>query len=367
MTTPNAATWKLLNPGPVTLTSRVRDALLQPDLCHREPEFTALIDDVRARLLEVDPAVAGCIPLVLAGSGTAAVEAMVQTFVPKADQHEGHAVVVDNGVYGARMAAMLTASGKRVQVVKSEWAEGIDLDAVAAVLPGATALLAVHHETTTGRKNDVDGLARLCAQHGVPLLLDAVSSFGAEPLPRVPGLVAAYASTANKCLHGITGACFVLADPQLFERPSGAVSVYFDLHRYRAPGASSAQAGATPFTPAVHSLYALRAAIAEFTEAGGRAARFARYARHSAQVRSALERAGYRALLPASSSSVCLQTFWLKAGVGYDVVHDRLKERGFVIYAGQGPLASRTLRIAVMGDLDDADIDRLTTALSEIA
>lgn len=35
----------LLNPGPVTLTERVRKSLLQPDLCHRENEFFALSTD----------------------------------------------------------------------------------------------------------------------------------------------------------------------------------------------------------------------------------------------------------------------------------------------------------------------------------
>ena len=354
---------KLLNPGPVTLTETVRAALLQPDLCHRESEFTTLIDAVRAGLVAVDPAVDGCVPLVLAGSGTAAVEAMVQTFVPR----EGFAVVVDNGVYGARMAAMLEASGKKARVVTSEWIDGFDLDAIAAVLPGATAVLAVHHETTTGRLNDVEGLARLAAAHGVPLLLDAVSSFGAEALPRVPGLVAAYASTANKCLHGVTGACFVFADEALFARPSGATSVYFDLHRYRSPSSSSASVGATPFTPAVHSLYALRAALDEHAAAGGRAARRERYERHSLRVRQAFAELGFKPLLPVASTSVCLQTFWLPDGVSYAAIHDRLKDRGFVIYAGQGPLAKRTVRIAVMGDLDDGDIDRLITALQEHA
>lgn len=358
---------KLLNPGPVTLTDTVRASLSQPDLCHREPEFTTLIEAVRAGLVAVDPAVAGCVPLVLAGSGTAAVEAMVQTFVPRQDSSDGFAVVVDNGVYGARMAAMLDAAGKKARVVRSEWIDGIDLDAVAAVLPGATALLAVHHETTTGRLNDVDGLARLAAAHGVPLLLDAVSSCGAEALPRVPGLVAAYASTANKCLHGITGACFVFADEALFERQSGATSVYFDLHRYRSPSSSSASVGATPFTPAVHSLYALRAALDEYATAGGRSARHERYRRHSLQIRETFAALGFRPLLPLAATSVCLQTFWLPDGVRYAEIHDRLKDRGFVIYAGQGPLAQRTVRIAVMGDLHDDDIARLTTALQELA
>ena len=38
----------LLNPGPVTLSERVRRSLLQPDLCHRESEFFDLQDEARA-------------------------------------------------------------------------------------------------------------------------------------------------------------------------------------------------------------------------------------------------------------------------------------------------------------------------------
>ena len=43
----------LLNPGPVTLSERVRRSLLQPDLCHRESEFFDLQDEARVRLLAV--------------------------------------------------------------------------------------------------------------------------------------------------------------------------------------------------------------------------------------------------------------------------------------------------------------------------
>ena len=74
----------LLNPGPVTLTERVRRSLLQPDLCHRESEFFDLQDE-SAR------AAAGgrttWIPrsgraVLMTGSGTAAVESMVAAMVP---------------------------------------------------------------------------------------------------------------------------------------------------------------------------------------------------------------------------------------------------------------------------------------------
>ena len=43
----------LLNPGPVVLSKRVREALLKPDLCHREIEFVALQNKIRNNLLDV--------------------------------------------------------------------------------------------------------------------------------------------------------------------------------------------------------------------------------------------------------------------------------------------------------------------------
>jgi 2-aminoethylphosphonate-pyruvate transaminase len=43
----------LLNPGPVTLSKRVRDALLRDDLCHREPDYSRLQADVRSRVSAV--------------------------------------------------------------------------------------------------------------------------------------------------------------------------------------------------------------------------------------------------------------------------------------------------------------------------
>jgi aspartate aminotransferase-like enzyme len=48
----------LMNPGPVTLSERVRRSLLQPDLCDRKGEFFDLQDEARSRL----PAVYGLDP-----------------------------------------------------------------------------------------------------------------------------------------------------------------------------------------------------------------------------------------------------------------------------------------------------------------
>ena len=192
----------LLNPGPVTLTERVRGALLRPDQCHREAEFAELVLRIRHQLEAVyDERPASHDASVVTGSGTCAVEAMVASLVPR----EGTALVAANGVYGERMAAMLSAQGKAHRLVRADWMEGIDVAGVRAALGVGriSAVLAVHHETTTGRLNQLDEIGRLCRDASVPLLLDAVSSFGGEAIDWQGWHLGAVAATANKCLHGV--------------------------------------------------------------------------------------------------------------------------------------------------------------------
>ncbi len=43
----------LLNPGPVNLSQRVREALSGKDVCHRELEFAELVQHINKRLGEV--------------------------------------------------------------------------------------------------------------------------------------------------------------------------------------------------------------------------------------------------------------------------------------------------------------------------
>lgn len=75
--------WVLLNPGPANTSRRVREALLTPDLCHREPEFFDVMRECRARLLNVLGAADTCTAVLFTGSGTAAVEATVCSAVPR--------------------------------------------------------------------------------------------------------------------------------------------------------------------------------------------------------------------------------------------------------------------------------------------
>ena len=352
----------LLNPGPVTLTERVRAAFSRGDWCHREVEFADL---TKAILASLETVYAGGPPMravLLTGSGTAAVEAMLATLAPPDSQ----SLVAANGVYGERMAAMLQAHRRALACVSSPWEQGIDLEEVERELvrnPGIRTVVAVHHETTTGRLNDLPALADLCRRHGCLLLLDAVSSFGAEAIDLDSWPIAAVAATANKCLHGSPGLSFVLVREDVLRDIDWEVgSVYFDLRRY-ATGQHGD--GFSPFTQAVQVAFALQEALTELEECGGQAARLARYRAVAERVRDCLAGLGVEPLLTDSACSAVLRAYRLPLGRRYDDLHDALKARGFVIYAGQGRLSSDIFRIAHMGHIRDADLDGLTEAFAD--
>ncbi|MGU3779538.1 2-aminoethylphosphonate aminotransferase [Burkholderia metallica] len=352
----------LLNPGPVTLTERVRRSLLQPDLCHRESEFFDLQDEARQRLVaayELDPA--EWTAVLMTGSGTAAVESMIAALVPQ----DGKLLVIENGVYGERITQIATQYGIAHDVLKHEWMQAPDLAQIAAKLDagGYSHVAVIHHETTTGRLNDLGAIADVCRSRGVKMLVDGVSSFGAEAIDFAGGDIDAVAATANKCLHGVPGAAFVIVRRSALVKAASR-TYYLDLGRL----AKLQDQRNTPFTPSVHAYYALVEALREFDEAGGWRARHAHYKALADQAQAGLAARGMPLVLPEGESSVVLRAYRLPQGVTYETLHDGLKARGFVIYAGQGGLSKELFRISTMGAIQAADVDRLLdgfTALTQ--
>ncbi|KVT62521.1 2-aminoethylphosphonate aminotransferase [Burkholderia ubonensis] len=343
----------LLNPGPVTLTERVRRSLLQPDLCHRESEFFDLQDEARARLVAaygLDPAEWAAV--LMTGSGTAAVESMIAALVPQG----GKLLVIENGVYGERIKQIATQYAIAHEVLKHEWMQAPDLAQIAARLDagGFSHVAVIHHETTTGRLNDLGAIADVCRARGVKLLVDGVSSFGAEAIDFAGGDIDAVAATANKCLHGVPGAAFVIVRRSALAQAASR-TYYLDLGRL----AKLQDQRNTPFTPSVHAYYALVEALREFDEAGGWRARHARYKALADQAQAGLAALGMPLVLPEGASSVVLRAYRLPQGVTYEQLHDGLKARGFVIYAGQGGLSKELFRISTMGAIEAADVERL--------
>ena len=345
----------LLNPGPVNVSPRVTAALGRGDLCHREPECAELLARIRARLLEAFAPRSGFTAVLLTGSGTAAVEAAVTSVCSE----RGRLVVVSNGVYGERIAAMAEAARVPHTVVAAPWTSVPDLDAVETALraPDVEAVAVVHHETTTGLRNPVAAIAQRARAHRKLVLVDAVSGLAGDALD-----VAAcdlVVGTAGKCIQAFPGIAFVLVRDDVLARLATYPprSVYLSLSTYlRHP---------MPFTPAVQVAYALDEALAELLEetVDGR---IARHAAAAGLLRTGFARLGLECVLPQAVRSNTITSLRFPAGRTYATLHDALKARGFVIYEGQGWFAKEAFRVANMGALARADFERFLGALGEV-
>ena len=246
----------LLNPGPSVVSDRVHRAVGGPDLCHREPEYSEILERVKRKLLDVAGVPDDWAMVMIAGSGTSALEAMTG-----ASTRPGKKLLVcKNGIYGERVETIARRLGVPVVLVEASELEPIDPAAVAAALaadPEIDAVAVIHHETTTGLLNPVQEIAAVAKAHGVPVLVDAISSLGAEELDLDGTGIDFVASTSNKCLHGLPGAAFILVSPRGQQRIAEVPprSLYFDLGNYL-----KAQAKRTvPFTPSIPALYGLDA------------------------------------------------------------------------------------------------------------
>lgn len=346
----------LLNPGPVNVSPRVTAALARGDVCHREPECAALMERIRSRLLEAFSPGGSFRAVLVSGSGTAAVEmAVASTLSPG-----GRLVVVANGVYGERMAAMAEAHRIAHTVVRGGWTEAPDLNRVEAAVrqPDVEAVAVVHHETTTGFLTRLAPIGEIARRHGKLLLVDAVSGLAGDALDPDAVGAALVAGTAGKCIQAFPGMAFVLVRADVLERLRAHPprSVYLSLATYAGR--------AMPFTPAVQLAYAFDEALAELLEEGV-AARIERYGAAARLLREGFARLGLACVLPQEHRSSTITSLRMPVGRTYEVLHDALRARGFVIYEGQGPLAREVFRVANMGALARADFERFLAALGE--
>ena len=354
----------LLNPGPVNVSERVRRALLEPDICHREEEFSELLTGIRRKLIQafVPGGESEYTVVVLTGSGTAAVEAALMSSIPQGKR----AMVINNGVYGQRLSSMVGTQRLGVPELKFEWGSRPDPERVELALkqhPEVHTVAMVHHETTLGYINPVKEIAEVVDRHNRAFVVDSVSGLGGESLDIAGPNIYMVAGAAQKCIQGFPGAAFVIVRKGFMERVMKYPKRcwYLSLANYY----EELERGSIPFTPAIQVYYAFHEALAELLEEGV-SNRIQRFQRYAAIIRQRMESLGVRAVVHQEYQSNTLTAFYLPDNISYDWLHDRLKERGYVIYAGQGQLESKIFRVANIGALTEKDIEGFLEAFKEV-
>ena len=359
----NLPRYTLFNPGPVVTSAGVKAALVHYDVCHRDEDYSGVVRRLQQKLRPVFGASEDHEMLLLTGSGTAAMEMAVASVVP-----EGKKILtVANGAFGERLGEIARLHRIPHVSLSCPWGTLPDPSALEAMLdadPEIAVVAMIHHETSIGVVNPVGAVGRICRARSVTLVVDAVSSLGAEDLDVVRDNIDVCLSSANKCLHSVSGVSFVCVAPEVWPRIADIPPrvYYLDLKRYRRYLTEVAQ---TPFTPAVSSFFALEKALDELFEQGGVQARRETYRRRNLLIRRVLTDLGFQSFTNTGRESHTIFTARVPSFVEIDALYTRMKERGFIIYRCKGALGAHHIQIANMGELPDATIDAFLGAMAE--
>ncbi len=337
-----------MGPGPSNVDPRVLRAMVHQPVGHLDPEFLAIMDEVREGLRRLFCTRNG-LTFPISGTGSAGMEACLANLIEDGDK----VLVFVKGYFGQRMAQMAERMGAEVIVMEQEWGKAFDPDQACAAIrqhrPKVVAL--VHAETSTGVLQPVEEIARCVREHEALLILDTVTSLGGVPvLIDEWGIDVSYSAT-QKCVGAPPG----LAPVTFSERAVAALkarkqpcrSWYFDALLVRTYWGEDR---AYHHTAPINMVFALREALRLIDEEGLQN-RWERHRVNGLALAAGLEALGLQLLVTEPEHRLpVLTTVLVPDSVDDQKVRLRLlNEFHLEIGAGLGPLKGRIWRFGLMG------------------
>lgn len=349
----------LMIPGPTPVPEQVLLALAKHPIGHRSGDFGKIIAEVTEGLKWLHQTQNDV--LILASSGTGAMEAGIINFLSPGDQ----VLVGTNGKFGDRWAEVCEAYGLSVERITAEWGKPLDPEQFRTRLETDTekqikAVIVTHSETSTGVLNDLETINRHVKAHGALILVDAVTSLGATSVPIDAWGLDVVASGSQKGFMLPPGLGFVAVSPKAWEAYATAKlpRYYFDLGKYRKEAAKNSH----PFTPPVNMFFALQVAL-KMMQKEGLENIFARHQRQMNATRAAMKALNLPLFAADHASSPAI-TAVAPVNVDSEQIRSIVRKRFDIAMAGgQDHLKGKIFRVGHLGFVSDRDILTAVSAL----
>lgn len=353
---------RLFTPGPLNTSGQVR-AAMNIDVGSRTPTLSEVTRKIRTSLQNIADCSSAYTAVLLQGSGTFALEAMVTSLI---STQEHFVLVVSNGVYGDRIGQICQVHSIKHMLLKLDTSMPINTSLVEEALRQnnkITHIIAVQFETAIGVLNDVNSLLQVAAIHHSEVMIDAMSSFGALPIDYSNPVLTAVASSANKCLHSVPGVSFVIVRVEKLLNSANPRTLSLDL---KAQYQEFEKSGQWRFTPPTHALLAFSAAIDEFINAGGMQARLQHYNALNKQLIHGLAAIDIHPAIAIEYRAPMITTFIINDQMlSFNFLYKELLNHGLVIYPSSF-IQEKSFRVGCIGDINSSDIDELINSIGHI-
>jgi len=198
MSAPKFASLKMFITGPTYIRQEIKEAALLPEFGHRDAENELRFGPIRRNLRLLAGSGEEYEPVLLLGSGSAAMEASIRSLV--ADDET--LLNVSVGAFGDHYYNIAVSNGKKAENLQFEYGRPIDLDVLETRLkklrPEVVSF--THNETSTGVVNDMKAVCALIRQYGALPLVDGVSIFGGADLDLANSGASMYSTATQKSL-----------------------------------------------------------------------------------------------------------------------------------------------------------------------
>lgn len=325
----------------------------------RTQEFSDIMLENEALMKEFVNAPDNAKTVFITGSGTASMESVVINVFNSSD----NILVIDGGSFGHRFVQLCELHEIPHTVIKPERGHVVSPDMLDQYRgKGYTGLLVNIHETSTGVHYDPEMLGRFCRKEGIIFVIDAISSFLADPLDMSEYGADVIITGSQKVLACAPGISIIVLGERALQRIAGnkTKTMYLDLK----DALKNAERGQTPFTPAVGILRQINARLRRIKRNGGANTEIAKVKAQADDFRNKIKNLPFE--IVSESMSNALTPLHPTTASAFDIFLKLKDEYGIWICPNGGDMKDTIFRVGHFGAQTSEDNDTLIAAFKDL-
>jgi aspartate aminotransferase-like enzyme len=340
----------LLSPGPTPVPEKVLLDMAMPMIHHRTSEFSNIFAEVREGLKPIFGTKQDV--LMLAGSGTAAMEAAVVNTLNEGDK----VLVINAGKFGKRWAEICAAYKLDVMTIDLEWGRSVRPEQVEAKLisnPEIKAVFIQASETSTTAYHPIEEIAKIISLRDETIfIVDGITSVGVYETKMDEWGIDILITGSQKAFMLPPGLALIALSEKAwrFVEKSKIPKFYLNLKKERKSQADNT----TSWTPAVSLIIGLKSVL-EIMNKEGLQNVYKRHAICAEATRKGLLAMGFELLakdIPSNSATGILLPEGFDGGKFVKMMREKA---GLTFAGGQDHLKGKILRVSHLGYHDFFD------------
>lgn len=345
--------------GPVMSSDEVRRIGGEQTPYFRNDEFSKVMLENEELMREFVYASEKSRAVFITGSGTAAMEATVMNVFDENDK----VLIVNGGGFGQRFVDLCQLHNVAHEDIKLDFGEDISRETLDKYSDkGFTGFLVNICETSSCVYYDLDLISEFCKKNDIFLVVDAISSFLADPLNMVEQDIDVVITGSQKAIACPPGISIIVLGENALERveSNSCKSMYFDLK----DALKNGERGQTPFTPAVTILLQINARLNEIKNQGGVESEIKRISTLANDFRSKIKELPFEIRCKNLGNAVT-GVFCIDSSAT-EIVDLLKKDYNIWVNPNGGEVGEKMFRVGHIGNLTTEDNDKLIQAFKDL-